>query len=123
MSEQIMSELGYLYRYEEQFTAPMLDEFENPVGVGGVNLFLYEIPVLKRTPCGAWVRSYTGRKFVNLNAGKKYACVSPEDAWISYLARKHRQQQILVGQLHRVRRALQLQPEYAVPIRLTGFQY
>lgn len=57
-------------------------------------------PIIKSTPCGAWVGVYGEKKFVRLNvAGKKYACHTIEEALESFKRRKQRQIVILTSRL------------------------
>jgi len=62
-------------------------------------------PIKKRTRCGA--RLENGR-FVNLQVNKKWACETPDEAFISFKARKRRQVGILAAQLEEARAALEL---------------
>ena len=70
-----------------------------------------EFPVIKETNCGAWVDIYGRKRFVNLQAKKKYACLTVEEALESYHARKKRQIRILKAQLAQAEAALKLSPE------------
>jgi hypothetical protein len=55
-------------------------------------VILHKYRVIKRTPCGAWIRErewHEGKgKFVNLNAKKQFACNTEEEALKSFLRRK-----------------------------------
>jgi hypothetical protein len=80
-----------LYRYEASKVYDYLPD-----------LRLKEYEVIKETPCGAWIRLLDGvyiKKFVNLKARKKYACLTIEDALESFIRRKKRQILILKHQL------------------------
>jgi hypothetical protein len=54
--------------------------------------------VKRRTPCGARL---VGGKFVNLNANKKWACNTQNEALESFIAKKARQIRILSNNLAR----------------------
>lgn len=80
----------YLYRVEDYLTAGMaVDEFEN-YGPSTVNIRYLQFVIVRRTPKGAWINVYGEHKFVNLNAYKKFACATKEDALTSFLARKEK---------------------------------
>lgn len=97
-----------LFRYEDIKYAPPLDEFENPIGEGRVAIRLYKFPVLKETPQGVWIDTGLEKKWINLSARKKYACLTEEEAKESFIARKKRQIRILESQLNRAHSALSL---------------
>jgi len=86
------------YRYNDVLHG---DEFHTYVKV-----YLYEYPVIKETPKGIWIREWGRKRFVNLEARKKFACLSKEDALISFKARKTRQVKILEAQLKNTKEAL-----------------
>lgn len=72
-------------------------------------LTLASYPLIKTTPAGAWIDVYGSKKFVLLNARKRYACPTVEEALASYHARKQRQARILRHQLARAEAAARLQ--------------
>ena len=76
--------------------------------VDGVRIpYMYEYPVIKTTPCGAWIELALGeRRFVNFQARKRYACPTKADAIESFRARKRRQMAILTAQLKDAQRCL-----------------
>jgi hypothetical protein len=105
----------YLYRYEDWLFG------------SGVHIEAIELPIVKKTECGAWV--YDGLitpenpteffetlvkekrlrkecRFILLNSRKKYACLTREAAMQSFRARKRAQIRILEHQLHRAKEAL-----------------
>jgi hypothetical protein len=85
-----------LYRLEEVHYAAPLDEYEMPIGEGETRLRAMTFLVLKRTPKGAWINDYHGRRrFVLLTARKQYASETPIRATESFVARKRRQVSIL----------------------------
>lgn len=67
-----------------------------------------EFPVIKETPCGAWISHYGGKKFVNLGAKKRYACPTEKEAFESFQARKRKQVGILTHRLAEAKAALNL---------------
>lgn len=67
-----------------------------------------EFPVIKETKCGVWIDIYGQKRFVNLEAKKKYACRTEEEALESYRARKRRQIKILEHRLAEAKAALAL---------------
>jgi hypothetical protein len=83
----------------------------------GPHLTLTKYPIIKRTRCGAWialgfifqwheVSDSTDKRFVNLQARKKFACETEEEALLSFMARKKRQIRILDSQLQQAKQAL-----------------
>lgn len=99
---------GYLYRFMEISYAPPLDEWDQPAGLGKIELHLEMYPVLKWTRCGAWINLHGTRRFVNLQARKKFACASQSAAHESYVARKRRQIRILQAQIRKAETGLKL---------------
>lgn len=87
-----------LYRYEDSL---VWDDMDNSRVV--VELCKYRIT--KITECGVRVRTTPfqhgnkGTKFILLTARKQWACVTPELALVSFIARKRRQVGILEAQL------------------------
>lgn len=70
----------------------------------GVNVMCISYPIVRYTPCGAWIQCNdvnSGKKFVKLEAHKKYAHASVAEAIESFIRRKKRQQDILRNQLKR----------------------
>jgi hypothetical protein len=83
------------HRYDDQHYAPMLDEFDDPIGVGTHKLVHRTYPVIKRTPKGVWLSMGFGEKrFVLLTARKRYALPTKAEALESFLLRKSRQEDI-----------------------------
>jgi hypothetical protein len=101
-----MSEV--LHRFEDIVYAPMLDEYEDRGGYSRVDVIYKTYPITKITPCGAWIDIYGRKRFVNLQARKKFACKTKEDAMISFLARKAAQERILSAQLKNVQTAISI---------------
>ena len=71
-----------------------------------VRVYLHDYPIIKETPKGIWINDWSKKRFVNLNARKKFACLTKEDALISFKARKERQIRILESQLRHAKEAL-----------------
>jgi hypothetical protein len=88
-----------LHRFEDVVYAAMLDEYEDRSGYVRVGINHKTYTILKVTKCGAWIDVYGKRKFVNLEARKKFACKTRDDALISFLARKSAQERILKAKL------------------------
>lgn len=103
-----MSEVFYRY-YEVRYSLGV-DEWGDPLpGVGRIAIELMEIPVIKRTPCGAWIGyGEYDKKFVNLNWNKRYALPTIEEARQSYIARKKREIALMEGRASLARRALEV---------------
>ncbi len=115
MNLSIESNEDVLYRYEEVRYSLGVDQFDDPLPGYTLKISLREIPVLKRTPKGAWVRrqyytqaSENDRQFIRLTARKQYASNTKEEAKECFIARKKRQIQILSGQLEQAKEALAL---------------
>lgn len=79
------------YRYEDHLYAASVDEWDNPTGPAEVHVKLYTYPIVRITPKGFWICHYGRNRFILNLARKKYACLSIEDAKISFIARKTRQ--------------------------------
>lgn len=108
----------FLYRYEEQITAPLLDEYDEVIaGTRTMRLVCYEFKINKRTPKGVWIDTYGFPKFVNMNARKRYAWPTREEAYTSFRARKERQIEIVSYQLRRARCALKVDPAKALQVK------
>ncbi len=98
------------YRYVNGRYAPMLDEFERPLGSGEPFLTLHEYTVLKHTPCGVWLSAgdYGLPRFVLRDARKRFACPTKEEAAESFRARKAKEIRILRRQIANAEAALAL---------------
>lgn len=104
-----MTEPQFFYRYEDvQYAAPV-DEFDNPMGRGELRVELRKYRVVKATPTGVWLALYLGHKrFVRLNARKRFACPTVAEAAESFRARKERQRAIHEARAERAERAMEL---------------
>lgn len=100
--------MEYWYRYDDACYAAPIDEFGDRFGNSAVYVKLTKYPVIKHTAKGVWlsliyfnkdyynsVSDYIFRmnekRFVLLNARKKFACPTIELAKESFIARKNRQ--------------------------------
>jgi hypothetical protein len=104
--------LDKAYRYQEDIYSSGDEEFGYS---SSVRLNLLEYEIIKRTAKGIWIidnyrfvfmPTYVGKKFVNLSARKKFACLTKEEAVKSFIARKERQIKILNNKLKDVELAL-----------------
>lgn len=95
-----------LYRYEDHCFAAMCDEFGRSEGKGTVRVLELEYEVLKETAHGAWINYGCGKRFVKLNARKRFACRTKAEAIASFLARKARQRKIYEARLEQIDEAL-----------------
>ena len=97
----------YLYRYDTSyFQSGIQNEVILRIEDGYVYLSLKRFLIVKETRAGVWIRipwedSHEKRKerFILLSAKKKWACPTPKEALISFMARKRRQIGILDYQL------------------------
>lgn len=97
-----MPDAKKLYRYEE---------FDHGEGYGpNVRVRLSAFNVIKRTPKGCWISIPFGWKprWVSLEAKKRFAYPTKEEALKSFIARKRRQVSILSYQKERAEIALQI---------------
>lgn len=117
------TETKFLYRYEEIQTQEIL--IPDPKEASrSMRLYLKEFPIIKETRCGCWISlGYSFKKFVKLNARKKWAHPTPEEAMAGFRARKERQLRILKGQMLRTQAALYLQAENAIPMSRGMIQF
>lgn len=90
-----MNEAQHLYRVEERRFSAGVDEMGDPLPRrGDMEIRLFAVPVRKRTPKGWRLEDGT---FVLESATKKYACLTVEEAFVSFAARKQRQADILMA--------------------------
>ncbi len=88
-----------LYRYRDRQVEEIWDARPQEA-VKSMRLHLDTYPITKFTPCGCWIDlGVGGKKFVNLNAYRKWAHDTREGAMKSFIARKKRQVIILRSQL------------------------
>ncbi len=93
------------YRYEDKLYSIGVDEDGDSLG-SETRVILFRCEVIKRTPCGAWVNGPNGKRFVNLNHTKSFACPTIEEAKASFLARKKRQISIYRNRVKNAERAI-----------------
>lgn len=99
-----ITNLGYrAYRYIDTVYSSGDDDYGFTTFV---KVVLHEFEVIKETPKGIWIRVPGRKRFVNLGARKKYACLSKLDALESFKRRKMRQIRILETQLRHAKEAL-----------------
>ncbi len=102
-----MSEI--FYRYEIKIGGSPVDP--NDPWRFGTDLFVYvkEFPVIRRTPCGVWLRvGLAGEKWTNTTCRKRYAHETKEAALEAFLARRRKQRCILHDQIKVCRKALRV---------------
>jgi hypothetical protein len=68
--------------------------------------YCYQYRVLSVTDCGAWIEYDKKKKFVLLDARKKYACESIALAKVAFVKRKDRQVRIMEAQIVRIKNAV-----------------
>jgi len=83
------------------------------VSISGDYINTEHFNIIRRTPCGAWIRvvAVNGlyrERFVNLNAVKQYASETEPEAMDCFLARKRRHLHILRGQIKHIEHALNM---------------
>jgi len=95
-----------MYRYEQVYWGSYQE------------LVCHEFDVLKETKCGVWIyvlgftKTYNqDRKFVNLSAGKKWACTTKKEALQQFLYRKETQVRILNSTLEHTKDAIEMANE------------
>ena len=109
-----MKEEEYLYRYTNMQFGSEDSRFCE------IKLILSKYRVIKTTRCGKWITSsdyltyadqYVDKKFVNMEAKKRFACPTEKEALQSFIARKNRQISILSHQLDVAKRAREIAEE------------
>jgi len=102
-----------VYRYIQVNYAAPLDEFENPIGKGRTAVELREFDIISMTPKGVWIDGDERKKFINMEARRKFACLTKEAALESFIARKERHILILLNQAEAAKKALYLAKKQA----------
>lgn len=92
----------------EILTSDLYYRFESTANSGDVKLRCHSFHVIRYTPCGAWLLTHEGPKFVLDNARKSFAYSTIEKAKISFAARKRSQIKIVTHQLRHAETALRL---------------
>ena len=107
----------YWYRYVEHtessgyFTE---DGDYYSTGPGKVVIQLREYKVLRHTPKGVWIECFEvnrfdrPERFVRIEARKRYACPTREEALESFIARKKRQASIYSARLRTAKTAIKM---------------
>jgi hypothetical protein len=95
------------YRFEDYMESAGVDEWENSLGPGTVQVRCREFRAIRHTPKGVWLDiGYVPNRFVLKSATKQYACPTREDALRSFVARKTRQASIYRARVRRAEIAL-----------------
>jgi len=104
----LIEEPKRLYRYADVAYGSIFDEDYSTSYTVKIELLEYE--VIKRTKKGVWILSVHGGKdhFVLLNAKKKFAYATKEEALESFLRRKNSQIKILKNKLAQAEMALRI---------------
>ena len=103
----------YYYRAAHINYAPSLDQFDEPMGQGRVEVVVYHYAVAKHTPKG--VRLENG-KFVSNTSRRRFANPTREEAIVSYLARKEAEISIYQARIKNIKRAMAV-ADYARDIK------
>jgi hypothetical protein len=121
--QETQAKAEILYRYREA----QMDEIHSDdvrAASKAMRLYLDSYPVLKHTRCGCWIAlGYGRKKFINLDARRKWAHKSLEDAMKSFAARKKRQVTILRHQLLKAEASLLLRAEDAQNLRMGMYHF
>lgn len=122
-TQEAKPQVEVLYRYREMQMDEIYDT--RPIEASkAMRLYRDSYPVIKRTKCGCWIDlGYGRKKFVNLDARRKWAHESLEDAMKSFAARKNRQITILRHQLLKAQAAVFLKAEDAHSLRMGMFHF
>jgi GR25 family glycosyltransferase involved in LPS biosynthesis len=112
-----------LYRYREM----QMDEIHSDdirAATNAMRLYRDSFPVIKHTKCGCWIDLGCGRKkFINLDAHRKWAHPSLEEAMKSFVARKKRQIVLLRLQLLKAEASVYLKAEDAHSLRIGMYHF
>lgn len=99
----------YWYRVEETTYSAGTNEWGDPLPGGPTRTNLLAYPVVKETPCGAWI-GWTGpnseKRFINRSWSKRFACPTVAEAIVSFKARKRWQISILHARIRQAEEAL-----------------
>ena len=106
---KIVDDNNCLFRYEE-YQVGMQDEYGNTLhSYTKLNLLRYEI--IKHTKKGAWIKYFankSGKKFINFDWKKRFACRTKKEALESFKFRKKRQIRIIKSRLRIAESALKI---------------
>lgn len=92
-----------LWRIDDRVYSVVLDAESERYGTSDPHIEAQWFPVVKRTKRGAWINVWGSRKFVRVDARKRWACPSLDEAVASFLARKRRQEAIHLSVARRAR--------------------
>ena len=137
MNKDIEERSPYFYRFEDQSYSVAGEYGDHAYTSHRVKCLVF--PVIKYTKCGAWIsyayRHYpslpsterdwsglnlSGKRFVNLEANKKFALPTIEEAITSYKARKARQRLIYEARIRAVDEYLGALDEFLYHYKLVG---
>lgn len=93
------------FRFEDHMVSDGVDEFDNPLGPGHIEIYMREFEVEKHTRKGVWLRGFMFRRFCLNETRRKFACPTMESALASFLARKRKQMQIYENRVSRAEQA------------------
>jgi hypothetical protein len=93
------------YRVMDILVSAGVDECDNPIDRPRVEIHLMSYPVLARTAKGVWLDVYGSKRFARAGARKQFACATVEQAKVSFVARKKRQESLLRWQAKRAAQA------------------
>ena len=106
-----MTEFLYRYRYEKRSVGGIDVSGDYEHIYYKIDFICEKFSIVKYTRCGVWIKLdyYPYKdKFVNLNAKKKYACLTKKEAIESFIKRKNRQIEIPTDQLYHAKKALDM---------------
>lgn len=109
------------YRYEIKVDGSPIDP-DDPWRWGtDLIVCLKQFPVIRRTPCGAWLRDgLAGKKWTSTTCRKRYAHETKEAALEAFLARRRKQRRILHDQIKVCRKALRVAENHAEELLKNG---
>jgi hypothetical protein len=102
----------HLIRCEARRRSITLDAELELYGTSPPSLEFYRFKILKRTPKGAWINSFEGKRFVLLTAAKQYASSTQAEAVNQLRSRKRWRIKILSRQLKDAKEDLALAEQY-----------
>lgn len=93
-----------LYRYEANLVSAGVDQWDESLG-SYMELYCWDFEVIKITPAGAMIQGLDQQRLVLDHYINKFAYPTKAEALLGFIARKRRQQSILMGQLARSKQA------------------
>lgn len=97
---------------QDHFGAPLLLRASGRASEGQTEIVMERHVVLSYTPCGAWIDTWDGKRFVNLRAGKQWASTTEAEAIDQLYYRKRTQVRILSARLDEAREVLAAMEEH-----------